>query len=54
MFREGDVASRTEIEKKKLNTFSNFESVVRELCRISLYVIKRYLNASKLRTLNLD
>ena len=40
--------------KKKLNNFSNFKSVVSELCRISLQVIKRHPNASKLGTFNWD
>ena len=35
VFTKGDVVSKTESEKR-LNYFSNFRSVVSELCRISL------------------
>ena len=45
-----DVASRT--ESKKLNNFSNLKSIVCELCRISLYVIERHRDASKLGIFN--
>ena len=47
-----DVASRT--ESQKLNNFSNFKSVVCELCRISLYLIKGHRDASKLEIFNWD
>ena len=50
LFLKGDVASR--IESQKLNDSSNFNSVVCELCRISLWVIERHRDASKLRILN--
>ena len=49
---KGDVASK--IESKKLNSFSNFRSVVSELCRIIFEVIERYRDASKLEFFNSD
>ena len=40
------------LKVKKLNNFSNFKSVVSELCRISLQVTERHRDASKLRMFN--
>ena len=40
------------LKVKKLNNFSNFKSVVYELCRISLQVIERLEDAPKLGIFN--
>ena len=48
----GNVASRT--ESRKLDNFSNFKSVVCYLCRMSLQVIERHRDASKLRIFDLE
>ena len=37
------------LKVKKLNNFSNLKSVVSELCRVSLQVIERHRESSKLR-----
>ena len=40
------------LKVKKLNNFSNFNSVVRKLCRFSLQMIERHQAASKSRIFN--